>query len=271
MSRTSLRLGPSKSRWLLAGGIVLVYLFLILPSLLVIPMSFGGGEQLAFPPTVYSLELYDRFFASPVWREALATSMFIAIVTAFVATTFGSAAAYGLARGDFPGRKTIGFVLLSPIILPTIVIGLGIYFYFSFIGLTGTLLGLILAHSVLTVPYVIVTVSSGIRQIDPNVEIAAGMMGASPFRIFTRVVLPQIRPSLISAALFAFLISFDEVVIAWFISGTKAATLPVVMYSSLKMEVSPIIAAAATMLSTVTILICIASALVQKSGETDAN
>jgi putative spermidine/putrescine transport system permease protein len=117
---------------------------------------------------------------------------------------------------------------------------------------------------VITIQYVIVTTSSGLRQIDRNVELAASVMGASLLTVFRRVVLPQIKPSLISSALFAFLISFDEVVIAWFISGTSSATLPVVMYGSLKMEVSPIIAAAATMLSAASIAICVLSALLQK-------
>ncbi len=247
----------------------IIYLFLALPSLLVIPMSFGGSGALSFPPTSFSLDLYRQFFNSPVWTGSLLVSIRVAAATAVIATVIGSLAAYGLVRGRFPGQRLAGFILLSPIMLPAIVVGLGIYFYFSHLRLTGTALGLIMAHSVLTVPYVIVTVSSGLKQLDARVELAAEMMGASPLRIFTRVVMPQIRQSLIGAALFAFLISFDEVIIAWLISGNNAATLPVVMYSSLKVEVAPVIAAAATMLSAASILICAIAGLVQRKRAMD--
>ena len=260
---------PRLGRWLFLLLIGLIYLFLTLPSLLVIPMSFGGSGSLSFPPKEFSLDLYRQFFTSPVWTGSLLESLRVGALTAICATIIGSLSAYGLMRGTFPGKKFLGFVLLSPILLPAIVIGLGIYFYFSYLRITGTTLGLVLAHSVLTIPYVIVTVSSGLKQIDPRVELAAEMMGASSIRIFLRVVVPQIKGSLLGAALFAFLISFDEVVIAWLISGNNAATLPVVMYSSLKVEVSPVIAAAATMLSAASIVICALAGLAQKKGETD--
>lgn len=270
MNRLMAQVSVVVARWSLPAFVTGIYVFLLMPSVLVIPMSFGGGE-LAFPPRRISLELYREFFGSPVWTEALGVSLRVAAATALIATALGTLAAFGLERGEFRGKRVLGFVLLSPILLPAVVIALGIYFYFSYLGLAGTLPGLVLAHLVLTVPYVIVTVTSGLKQIDPNVELAASIMGASPLLIFARVVLPQIVSSLASAALFAFLVSFDEVVIAWFISGTKAATLPVVMYSTLKLEASPVIAAAATMLSAASIAICFVSAMLQKPGARDEN
>jgi len=247
----------------------LIYLFLTLPSVLTIPISFGGATSLTFPPSTFSLELYQRFFASPVWTGSLLESLIVGSLTAVVATFIGSLAAFGLVRGTFIGQRLVGVILLSPILVPSIVIALGVYFYFSQLRLIGTTLGLVLAHSVLTIPYVIVVVTSGLKQIDQNIETAAGVMGAKPLTIYNRVVVPQIKHSLASAFLFAFLISFDEVVISWFIAGTSATTLPVVMYSSLKVEVAPEIAAAASMLAFTSIVIILFYVIFQKPEEKD--
>lgn len=244
-----------------------IYVFLTLPSILTIPISFGGATSLTFPPRTFSFELYERFFSSPVWTGSLVESLIVGCGTAMLATLIGSLAAFGLVRGAFPGQKLVGVILLSPILVPSIVIALGVYFYFSQLGLIGTTSGLVLAHSLLTIPYVIVVVTSGLKQIDQNVETAAAVMGATPMAIYTRVVVPQIWYSLASAFLFAFLISFDEVVISWFIAGTSATTLPVVMYSSLKVEVAPEIAAAATMLALTSITIILFYAAFQKPEE----
>jgi len=241
-----------------------VYVFLVLPSVLVVPMSFADKDELTFPPATYSLFLYRRFFESTVWTEALTESLIVASVTALCAVALGVPAAYALVRGRFPGRRLLGLLLVSPILIPAIVIALGIYLYFARLGLTGTTLGLILAHTTLAVPFVIVTCGAGIRQVDVNAELAARTMGASEVMVLRRVMLPQISSSIVSGALFAFLISFDEVVIAWFIAGTHSATLPVTMFGSIKMEVSPVIAASATMLSLASVVICAASALLQR-------
>lgn len=262
----------SISNWLLVAGKAalvpiwawMVYGLLVIPCLLVIPMSFAGEEQLIFPPRQFSLDLYRRFFGSVVWMEALQQSVVVATGTAFLATTIGVSAAYGFLRGRFFGRSFIGLFLFSPLLVPAVVVALGIYLYFARLGLTGTTYGLILAHTVLTLPFVVVTSLTGMKQIDPNVELAAAMMGASRFVTLTRVVLPQIWPSILASALLAFLLSFDEAVVAWFISGVGTATLPVVMFSSLKAEVSPVIAAAATLLMSTTILVSVIIALLTK-------
>ncbi|MFA5490355.1 MAG: ABC transporter permease [Candidimonas sp.] len=267
------RSSPSRrgiAEWLfllLIGGI---YVFLTLPSVLTIPISLGGSRSVTFPPTEFSLDLYRRFFASPVWTGSLVESLIVGAATAVLATLIGAFAAYGLARGNFIGQKLIGAILLSPILVPSIVIALGVYFYFSQMKLIGTTTGLVLAHSILTIPYVIVVLLSGLRQLDQKIETAAGIMGASPLRVFTHVVVPQLRYSLASAFLFAFLISFDETVISWFIAGTHATTLPVVMYGSLKVEVAPEIAAAATMLSLTSITIILCYAIFQKQEKSAA-
>jgi putative spermidine/putrescine transport system permease protein len=263
-SRAVQRVFHAASAWTVPLIASAIYVFLVLPTILVVPMSFADKDELTFPPASYSLFLYRRFFASPVWTEALTESLIVACTTALCAIALGVPAAYGLVRGRFPGQRAIGFVLLSPILIPAIVIGLGIYLYFARLGLTGTTLGLVLAHTTLAVPFVIVTCSAGIRQVDVNAELAARTMGASEPLVLRRVILPQIVPSIISGALFAFLISFDEVVIAWFIAGTQSATLPVTMFGSIKMEVSPVIAASATLLSLASVLICAVSAFFQR-------
>lgn len=241
-----------------------VYGLLVIPCLLVIPMSFAGEDQLVFPPRQFSLDLYRRFFDSVVWMEALQQSVVVATGTAFLATCIGVSAAYGFVRGRFFGRSLIGFFLFSPLLVPAVVVALGVYLYFARLGLTGTTLGIILAHTVLSLPFVVVTSLTGMKQIDANVELAAAMMGASRFSILTRVVLPQIWPSILASALLAFLLSFDEAVVTWFIAGAGTATLPVVMFSSLKAEVSPIIAAAATLLMTTTIIVSLIIAFLTK-------
>lgn len=243
-----------------------VYGLLVIPSVLAIPMSIAGGNQLVFPPRQVSLDLYHRFFGSVVWMEALRQSVIVALGTASLATAIGVGAAYGLARSAFFGRRLIGFFLFSPLLVPAVVVALGLYLYFARFGLTGTTAGLIFAHTVLALPFVLVTTTTGIRQIDVNVELAATMMGASKLTILTRVVLPQIWPSVLASALLAFVISFDEVVLAWFIAGVGTATLPVVMFSSLRSEVSPVIAAAAAaaVLITMSTVLCLIFAVMTK-------
>lgn len=240
------------------------YAMLVLPCLLVIPMSFAGEDQLVFPPRQFSLYLYQSFFGSTVWTEALGESAIVALGSAFLATCLGVSAAYGLVRGQFFGRSFIAFFLFSPLLVPAVVIALGVYLYFARLGLTGTTLGITLAHTVLTLPFVIVTTATGIKQVDSNAELAAALMGASRFTILTRVVLPQIWPSIAASALLAFLISFDEAVVTWFIAGVGTATLPVVMFSTLKTEVSPIIAAAATLLMSTSVILSLVIALLKK-------
>jgi putative spermidine/putrescine transport system permease protein len=155
-------------------------------------------------------------------------------------------------------------LLLSPILVPIVVISLGLYLYYSRISLSGTLAGLVLAHAMYVTPFVLVTLAAGIRQLDERLEMAAVIMGATRLRVFIEVVLPQLKPSLVSAALFAFLMSFDEVVIAWFVTGPSTTTLPVTMYSSIKWESSPVLAAIATILTLLSVLICLAAAAVTR-------
>jgi putative spermidine/putrescine transport system permease protein len=236
------------------------YIFLILPSLIIVPVSFGNRVELVFPPSHYSLDLYRDYFGARDWIEVTLRSARTAFLAAILALAVGVPGAYALARTSFPGKRLLVTLLLSPILVPIVVISLGLYLYYSRISLSGTLTGLVLAHAMYVTPFVLVTVAAGLKQLDERLEMAAIIMGATRLRTFIQVVLPQLKPSLVSAALFAFLMSFDEVVIAWFVTGPATTTLPVKMYSSIKWESSPVLAAIATILTLLSVLICLAAA-----------
>ncbi len=248
----------------------LVYLFLLAPSLLVIPISFGTEGQIQFPPHGVSLRLYAQFFSSASWTTPLWHSIEVALGTTLLSLAVAVPAAYGMVRHDFPGKTLAVLLLMSPVAVPAIVTALGLYLYFSLIGLTGNLVGLTLAHTVYVTPFVVITVAAGVRKLDPRLEFAATMMGASRVTLLRQVVLPQLRPSIVAGGLFALLMSFDEVVIAWFLTGANTMTLPVKMYSSIQWEISPVIAAVSTLLTVLSFIVCLASALFQPVTAADA-
>jgi putative spermidine/putrescine transport system permease protein len=237
----------------------IVFVFLFLPTLIIIPISFGNKHQIIFPPTEFSWDLYALFFTTSNWTGATLQSAKIALISTCLALLLGTPAAYAIERTQMRGKQVLLVILLSPLLIPGIVIALGMYSYFAAIGLAGSTTALIMGHTIFLCPFVIVTVSAGVRELDCHAEIAASVMGASQAKIFTAIVLPQLHPSLLTAALFSFLMSFDELVISWFISGPQTMTLPVKMYSSVQTETSPILAAVATILTVVSIAICFAA------------
>lgn len=252
---------PSESSvskgWIVVGLATFVYIFLLFPSLVIVPVSFGNRTEIVFPPNSYSLDLYRQYFGSSDWLTVTGRSAVYALMAATLAMAVGVPGAYALTRTNFPGKRLLVMLVLSPMLVPVVVISLGLYLYYLRISLTGTVIGVVLAHAMYATPYVILTVSAGIENLDDRLEKVAVIMGATQWRVFRQVVLPQLVPSLVSAALFAFLISFDEVVIAWFITGPSTLTLPVKMYSSIKWEVSPVLAVVATLLTAISIVACI--------------
>jgi len=239
------------------------YLFLMMPSLIVVPMSFGDRDDFQFPPRSLSIHLYEKYFFESSWLTATLESFIVAVGAAAIALLLGIGAAYGIARNEFPGRRIVLFFLLSPLFVPVIVVALGLYLYLAPLGLAGTTLGLILSHSVLTVPFVIVTALAGLREVDPALETAARIMGASQLRVFVTVTVPLLRPAIVAGGLFAFLVSFDEVVIAYFVTSQQTQTLPVKMYSSIQWEISPVLAAVATLLTVLSLFVCLVGAFTQ--------
>lgn len=242
-----------------------VLFFLLLPSLIIIPVSFGNRDKIEFPPTVFQLDLYRIFLTSSNWLATAAQSATIGLVSTLLALVLGTLAAYAVERSRMRGKQLLLVVLLSPLLVPGVVTALGLYSYLAAIGLAGTTAGLIIGHAVYLCPFVIVTVSSGVRELDGSIELAAEVMGASRARIFTDVVIPQLRPSLLAAGLFAFLMSFDELIISWFISGPSTMTLPVKMYSSVQTETSPILAAVSTILTVLSVAICLGAEAIKKA------
>jgi putative spermidine/putrescine transport system permease protein len=227
-------------------------------------MSFGTGSELVFPPRSYSLELYRQYFQESTWMAVTWQSVKIGTATMIASVVLGFAAAYGISRAEFRGKGLLTIVLLSPMFMPHIAIALAMYLYLSRLGLVGTTMGLVAAHTVVTVPFVIVTAFAGLRYVDRNLELAAETMGAGKLRIVWKVVLPLVVPSIIVAALFAFLLSFDEVVISYFISSVQSETLPVKMYSSIHWEISPVLAAISSLLTLLSFAACVAMSFLQK-------
>lgn len=245
------------TRVLVSVGGWIGYLFLLLPSLVIVPISFGGGTELQFPPHQFSLELFRQFLGDPAWWSAIGNSVMVALLAAALSVAAGVPGAYALARARFPGKRLVETIAITPMLVPVVVLGLGVYMQYSALSLVNTVWGLALAHTVLVVPFVVIAVGSGLRNADPSLEAVALLMGASRVRIFREVVLPQIRGSVAVSVLFAFLLSFDEVVIAYFISGPQTTTLPVKMYSAIRWEVSPVLAAVSTLLTVLSLAACL--------------
>ena len=234
-------------RWLLTltGGSVL--LFLCLPIAIVVPMSFSSASSLEFPPSGYSLRWYQSFFGDPRWLDAAANSLLVAAIASLLALALGCAAAYGLVRGQFRGRVLYEGNFIAPLIIPPVITAVALYIFFSKIGLLGTLPGLILSHAILGVPYVIMVMSVAIKAFDVRIEQVAYTLGASWWQMFSRVLLPNLTPSLFAAWIFAFIISFDEVIITLFLAGSYE-TIPKRMFNELVLQVNPTITAIATLL-----------------------
>lgn len=245
----------------------MIYIFLIMPTVIVIPMSFGNTGELVFPPREWSLELYRRMLDPATgWMSAANRSFQVALLTTSLSVVLGVPAAYGLARAQFRGRRMVEFFLMSPIFAPTIVMALALYLYLAIFGMTGTIFGLVISHTLVTTPFVVLTVASGMRHIDENIEVAATVMGARRWQIFLKIVIPLLGPTILAGALFAFLLSFDEVVISWFVGSQFSPTLPVKMYSSIQWEISPVLSAISTLLIIVASAICILAASLQKGN-----
>ncbi|MEV0385714.1 ABC transporter permease [Nonomuraea sp. NPDC050643] len=226
----------------------LVGLFLTVPTLVVIPMSFSSSQTFRFPPAGWSAQWYERLFTSPEWTTAIVNSLQVGAATAVLATVLGTAAAIGVTRlGERAKGVATGF-LLSPIIIPNILIALVIFSAFLRLGLSGTLSGIVLAHTALALPFVVIAVTARLQGMDPALQKAGGSLGASPWSVFTKITLPLAMPGVLSGAVLAFVSSFDEVVISLFLQSPTAITLPVQMFNSVTVQIDPTISAASTLM-----------------------
>ncbi|MBN3830357.1 ABC transporter permease [Burkholderia sp. Ac-20344] len=242
-----------KTYYFICGAVLF---FMMAPILICIPLSFNAQRYLTFTPGMlalhrdaFSLRWYASFFGSEVWRDAIVNSMIVGSLTTLVATTLGTVAAIGLSRQDTPFRKVLLALILSPMIVPVIVTAAGIYFLFSRWGLTQSITGLVIAHTIVAVPLVVITVSAALSRFDYDLVKASLSLSASPIETFFRVTLPLIAPGVASGAIFAFATSLDEVVMALFIAGVDQRTIPLIMWSGIREELSPTILAAAVILT----------------------
>jgi putative spermidine/putrescine transport system permease protein len=232
---------------------VLVLLFLIAPLFVIVPLSFSKDPFFTLPVREYSLRWYEDFFGNARWMNAIANSAIAAVLTTILATTLGTLAALGISRPEFPARRLIMALLITPMIVPIVIVAVGSYLFFGQFGLTNTRTGLVLAHTALATPFVVITVTATLSTYDTNLTRAALSLGASPSSAFFRVTLPNIMPGVVSGAIFAFATSFDEVVVALFMTAAEQRTLPVQMFSGIRDQINPTIMAAATLLLVVSI------------------
>lgn len=232
-----------------------VLVFLIAPLFIIVPLSFSKDPFFTLPVQEYSLRWYRDFFSNERWISGVVNSAITAVLTTALATTLGTMAALGIARPDFPARRLIMALLISPMIVPIMIVAVGSYLFFGQLGLTNTRTGLVLAHAALATPFVVITVTATLSTYDSNLTRAALSLGAPPLSSFFRVTLPNILPGVVSGAIFAFAISFDEVVVALFMTGAEQRTLPVQMFSGIRDQINPTIMAAATLLLSVSIVL----------------
>lgn len=260
------RLGWLRGALLAFTGLVAA--FLLLPVVFIVLLSFGSSRWLAFPPPGWTLKWYEELFAEPAWLEAALTSARIATMATILAVVIGLMASFALVRGRFRGRDAMRGLLLTPMVLPVVVFAIAIYAFFLRIGLGGTTAGFVIAHTVLALPFAIIPISAALEGFDKSIEDAAIVCGASPLEAKLRVTLPSIKIGIFSAAIFAFLASWDEVVVAIFMASPTLQTLPVKIWGSLRQDLSPVIAAASSLLVLLTLGLMIATALIRRKLST---
>lgn len=256
--RSKIKVGPydplhiSWPLWVVAGSALL---FLLAPVLLLIPMSFGSAEIIEFPPSKICLDQYYKFFSHPAWQSAVMKSLFVAFFTSIFSTTIGIMASLALVWGRFKGKGFINAFILSPMVVPLIVLALAYYISLAKFNLLGTRLGLVLAYTPLTLPFSVLPISATLRGFDRRLENAALNLGANRFQTFMKITFPIIRPGVLTGAIFAFMIAFDEVVIALFICGSTAVTLPKKMWDVIRYEIEPMLPAISTLLMALALVI----------------
>ncbi len=253
---------------------ILIFLFLIFPILVILPLSFNAEpyftftpEMLSFDAAGYSTRWYEEFFTSSTWQQAVRNSVIIAIFSTLIATFLGTLAALGLSRPDFPYKTAVMGILISPMVVPLIISAAGMFFFYSRLGLQGTHIGVILAHAALATPFVVITVTATLVGFDSSLTRAAANLGASPTRTFFQITVPLITPGVISGALFAFITSFDEVVVVLFVGSVNQRTIPWAMFSGIREQISPTILAVASILIVISIALLTVLELLRRRNE----
>ena len=243
---------------------VLTAAFLLMPILFIAALSFGSSQWLIFPPPGWTLRWYGELLSDPQWLESAWTSFRIATIVTVLSVLLGLVTSFGLVRGKFLFRDALKALFLTPMILPVVVFAVALYAFFLRIGLGGTLIGFVLSHLVLALPFSILSISSALEGFDKSIEDAAVLCGASPLEAKIRITLPAISHGLFSAAVFSFLTSWDEVVVAIFMASPTLQTLPVKVWTTLRQDLTPVVAAASTLLILLTVTLMALAAIVRK-------
>ena len=272
--------GPVEKVWhyLFIAICCFVFLFLIAPILVIIPLSFNAEpyftfneNMLALKPEAYSTRWYEDFWSKEIWRTSIGNSFLIAIAATVLATSLGTLGALGLSRPEMPYKGLVMGLLISPMIVPLVITAAGIFFFYSSISnwvpLTGTYLGVILAHTVLGLPFVVITVTATLSGFDHSLTRAGAMLGADPTTVFFKIIMPLILPGVISGALFAFVTSFDEVVVVLFVASVEQQTIPRQMWAGIREQISPTILAVATILICISIMLLATVEMLRRRSE----
>ena len=244
----------------------LVLAFLVAPLLVIVPFSFNVEPYFSYPIPGLSTRWYRELFHSAAWGSSFRNSLIVALPTTVLSTTLGTLAAVGLTRGSFPLKSLVVGLFLSPMMIPHIIIGLALYFFYVPLGLVHSFAGLILAHTTLATPFVVITVAATLANFNTNLARAAASLGARPLTVFRRVTLPLILPGILSGALFAFVVSFDELIVALLLSGPEHRTLPRQIWSGARESISPVIMAVATLLIVVSALLMLLMESIRRRG-----
>ncbi|MCG8358988.1 MAG: ABC transporter permease [Kiloniellales bacterium] len=248
-----------------------VFFFLVAPVLVIIPLSFNQDPFFTYPMSGYSLRWYEEIFGdgplSILWQRSIVNSVIVAVFSTVLATSLGTLAALGLNRADFPFKNTLLAILISPMVVPIVVTAIGMFYFYAQVGLVGSLTGIILAHTAIGAPFVVITVTATLAGFDHNLVRAGSILGARPTRVFRKVTLPLILPGVASGGLFAFATSWDEIVIVLFMAGAEQHTIPRRMWSGIREHLSPTIIAAATLLILLSVLLMLTMEWLRRRSE----
>ena len=264
---------PVERAWYYSFRVIcaLIFFFLIAPIFVIMPLSFNSEPYFTYPMPGYSLRWYDVIFGdssqSILWQRAIKNSVIIGISATLLATALGTVAALGLSRANFPLKGVVMAVLISPIVVPIVITAVGMFYFYAQIGLASTIPGIILAHTALGVPFVVITVTATLVGFNQNLVRAGSSLGAGPARVFFKVTLPLILPGVVSGALFAFATSWDEIVVVLFLASAEEHTIPRRMWSGIRELIDPTIAAAATLLIFLSILLMVTMEILRRRSE----
>jgi putative spermidine/putrescine transport system permease protein len=258
------KFSPARIALITACALVLVYL--ILPVLIIVPISFSSARYLTFPPPSLSLRWYQQYFTNTAWMQATQVTLTVAFFTVVIATPLGVAAAYAISQSKLRIMRLIHMMLLLPLVVPIIITAVGIFFVYVRVGLVATLPGLVLANVMLGLPYVVISVVAGLQSFDPAQEMVARSLGMNRLRGFFAVTLPQIKSSVLAGGVFAFISAMDETIVALFISGGQYQPLTKRMFTALRDEIDPTIAAISTLMTAVSFTLVLLASARQKNS-----